>query len=238
MNASSVTEQVQQLSQAILDLLFPPRCAACHRVGTNLCPECLGSFVPLGNSVCQICSTPLPRPGLCERCAVQPPAFVGVRSAFRYDGAVRQAILALKYKRQRALASPLAAAMAHAIALPVDGAAVLCPVPMHRDRQAQRGYNHAELLAVHLAEVWHLPRLAPEALQRVKPTPRQVELDAAARQANLQDAFVAQCEAVQGRVVLLVDDVCTTGATLHACAEALLACGVASVWGITLARTP
>lgn len=233
-----IAGSARRLSQAVLVLLFPPRCAICRRAGFELCPDCLHAFAPLGHAVCPRCSTPLERAGLCQRCVQTPPAFTQVVSAFRYEGAVREAIHALKYRRRTALADPLAQALVSVIRFPPQGAELLCAVPLHRERLAQRGYNHAELLMQGLAKRWHLPIAGPGALERLQAAPAQVASDYATRLANVQGAFAARWEAVQGRVIVVVDDVCTTGATLSACASALLRAGAHAVYGVTLARTP
>jgi ComF family protein len=229
-------QQARRLSQAALDLLFPPRCAACGRVGSSLCEKCIASFAPLGEAVCVVCSTPLAEPGLCSRCVEQRPAFARVWSAFRYEGSLRRAILALKFRRRRALAPLLAEQMACVLERPKPSGAVLCAVPMHPERRAQRGYNHAGLLAEGLGERWGLPVLGDEALRRARQTPQQVTYDYDDRMRNVAGAFVAGLAAVDGRNIVLVDDVCTTGATLNACALALLDAGATAVYGITLAR--
>lgn len=232
-----LTSQVQRLTTGALDLLFPPRCVGCRRPGGDLCPSCAASLLRLDGPLCAVCAQPVPSQGLCPRCAARRPAFERVSSAFVYTGTTRQAILALKFRGRRGLAEVLARAAADSLAPPHAGAA-LCPVPMHPSRLAQRGYNHAGLLADALAVIWGLPCLPDEALQRVAHTPQQARLDYEARLANVSAAFVADRRHVAGRDVLLVDDVCTTGATLSACAAALRASGAARVLGVTVARTP
>ncbi len=233
-----IAAATRRFSQALLDLLFPPRCAVCRRAAFDLCPDCLHAFIPLGHAICVKCSTPLEESGLCHRCAQSPPAFVQVMSAFRYEGAVREAIHALKYRRRTTLAEPLAQALVSVIPSPPCEVDLLCAVPLHREKLARRGYNHAELLMNALIRWWPLPTAGRDALERLRPTPTQVSSDYATRLANVEGAFAAQREAVQGRTVLVVDDVCTTGATLSACALALLTAGARAVYGVTLARTP
>lgn len=235
---NTIAAAARRLSQALLDLLFPPRCAVCRRAGFDLCPDCLHAFTPLGRAICAKCSTPLEEPGLCHRCGLSPPAFVQVVSAFRYEGAMREAIHAFKYRRRTALAEPLAQALVSVIPSPPYEVDLLCAVPLHRERLARRGYNHAELLMNALASWWPLPTAGQDALERLRPTPTQVSSDYAARLANVEGAFAARREAIEGHTVLVVDDVCTTGATLSACASALLAAGAHAVYGVTLARTP
>lgn len=219
----------------MLDLVFPPRCAACRRPGAHLCEPCRGSFALLGENCCALCSTPLPAPGICSRCRRQPPAYERVWSAFRFEGTLRQAVHTLKYGRRRALADPLAAAMLEAPARPAWAVDAVTAVPMHADREAARGYNHAMLLAAALAARLDLPLLGAGSLQRVRATETQVGQDLAARAANVDGAFRAAAD-VKGLGVLLIDDVCTTGATLNACACALLQAGARQVTAATLAR--
>ncbi len=228
-------EQARRLSQAVLNLLFPPRCLGCRRPGLLLCRGCVAAFPLLDGALCVVCSTPLLQPGTCARCASQRPAFQKVTSAFRYTGLVRRAILALKYSNRPGLASPLAVALAGMVERPGEGAA-LCAVPMHAEREAARGYNHAALLAAELARCWGLPLMPGEALTRLIATPSQVQLDYEGRLANVQGAFSAQASTVRGQTIVLIDDICTTGATLNACAEELLAAGTLAVSAITLAR--
>lgn len=112
---------------------------------------------------------------------------------------------------------------------------LLVPVPISRTRQRQRGYNQAAMLARALAENVAIP-FYPQALHRVRSTPSQVGLDRNARRENVRGAFVADPRWVRGKRVVVVDDVCTSGATLEACAAALYQAGAVSVWGFTLAR--
>jgi ComF family protein len=158
-----------------------------------------------------------------------------MRSAYRFEGGIRKAIHALKYEGRQGIAKPLAGAVA-LVLTPDSRQGVLCAVPLHVKRQAERGYNQSDLLAQELALYWGIPYLGEGALQRIRETPPQVGLDFAARQANMRQAFVAQPDRVKGQSVILVDDVCTTGATLDACAQALLTAGAVSVSAVTVAR--
>jgi ComF family protein len=143
----------------------------------------------------------------------------------------------LKYRNGRALALPLGSIMAtwcDAHALRAD---VIVPVPLHPDRLRERGYNQAALLARELERRVGLP-VRESVLSRVRYTRSQMELDAEARRRNVQGAFRCADGRVRGQHVLLVDDVCTTGATIAACADALRAGGAARVEALTLARAP
>ena len=146
-------EQAQRLSSAMLDLLFPPRCAVCGRPSTGpICDACCRSFSPLGPVVCPQCSLPVDIPGPCSRCQHDPPAFRRVMSGFRYEGALRKSILALKYRNKRALAVPLVNTLPDGVR-PPDGCRI-CGVPMHPERLKARGFNHAQLLADGVADRW------------------------------------------------------------------------------------
>jgi ComF family protein len=189
-------------------------------------------------------------PGLvCGACHAAPPPFDYARAVAAYRDGMRAAIHALKYGRRPVIARPLAALLAEVGARLVtgtcNGAAAdgprdlldgVVPVPLHRSRAAERGFNQAELLAAPCARAWRLP-LHTGVLVRVRPTRAQTDLDAAARRANVAGAFaVARPRGVAGRRLLLVDDVLTTGATAGAAARALREAGAAVVGVLVLAR--
>ena len=153
-----------------------------------------------------------------------------------FEDRLRHAIHKLKYRRLAALAEPLGDAMARFYLqspLPAD---MIVPVPLHPRRQRDRGYNQAALLANRLGRATCLP-VRPAALIRVRATVAQMSLNAAQRKENVDGAFRCDDLTVRGQHVLLIDDVCTTGATLDACAVALKMAGAAEVRGLTLART-
>lgn len=229
--------QFQGVGKAVLDLLFPPRCVACKRIGENpLCSSCVAEFTPVGSVVCPVCGNLEAGPHLCRQCRERRPAFSHVYSGFRYEGRIRQAIHALKYSGRQDVVVHLAEALVGVLSPPNSAAFELCAVPLHADREAQRGFNQAGLLAAELVAAWGMPYLSPAALSRIRATDTQVGLDFAARRANVQGAFAADPGLVSGRHILLVDDICTTGATMDACAGALLAAGARTVEGVTLAR--
>jgi ComF family protein len=160
----------------------------------------------------------------------------GVRSVFLFEGVTREAIHHLKYRGLKALASPLGSLLAdylHSHPLPAQ---VLVPVPLHPRRLRQRGYNQSALLSRELSKSVNLP-LVEGCLVRLRNTAAQARAaDAEERKGNVEGAFECRDERLGGKQVLLIDDVCTTGATLASCASALKAKGAVSVWGLTLAR--
>ena len=153
-----------------------------------------------------------------------------------YEARIRHAIHRLKYQRLSALADPLGDALSRFWQRLGAQATCIVPVPLHPDRQRERGYNQSELLARRVGLLAGIP-VYPHALRRVRATAAQMTLNAAERSANVAGAFRCDDPAVRGATVLLIDDVCTTGATLEACAQALKAAGAAEVHGLTLART-
>jgi ComF family protein len=218
-----------------LDLLFPPHCVVCSRMGTWFCGDCLASVEPVPQPVCTRCGEPMLRGRVCSSCRVNPLQLDGVRSVAIHGGALRQAIHHFKYQHRRELAEPLGRLLYtywQEGNLPVD---VVIPVPLHASRQRERGYNQSALLARVLANQASLP-FNDRDLTRTRATAPQVGLGAEERKVNVENAFVWKGGGLSGARVLLIDDVCTTGATLEACALALRQHDADSIWALTLAR--
>lgn len=227
--------QLNQLKGIALDFFFPPWCVGCGVRGTFLCPSCQASLSPVIPPFCVRCGRPLDLGTLCPECEGRELWIEGIRSPFRFEGALRQAILSFKYKGVRALAVPLAQLMAAYLAqnpLPADA---LVAVPLHPRRLRERGYNQSLLLARELGRLCSLP-LVEGPLVRLRDTPPQTRTRSAEeRQENVARAFSCGGD-FEGRSILLIDDVCTSGATLNSCAAVLKAAHAASVWGLTVAR--
>ena len=149
---------------------------------------------------------------------------------------MRQAIHQLKYHNLKAISSCLAELLADYLQLsPLPGEAIV-PVPLHPRRLRERGYNQSGLLAVELGRLTNLP-VTEDSLIRVKEGRPQVRAaNAKERRRNVANAFICRDEKVSGKQIILVDDVCTSGATLESCASALKSKGAIMVWGLTLAR--
>lgn len=231
----TVARHWQHLRDQLLDLLYPPRCISCQRVGSWLCTQCQAQMERVVAPFCERCGDAVAAPGLCARCRAELPRIEAIRSVFFFEGVTREAIHRFKYDGLTALAVPLAALMvdywrAHPLLT-----SVVVPVPLHTRRLGERGYNQAALLARELVSQAGL-QLDERTLMRQRATAPQVDLDAEQRRENMRGAFRAQGQALAGQDVLLVDDVCTTGATLEACAVALYDAGARSVRALTLAR--
>lgn len=148
---------------------------------------------------------------------------------------MRRAIHYLKYNNRKAVAAVLSKILADGFQRFNLSADVIVPVPLHPARLRNRGYNQSELLARELGHLLDIP-VNSSTLKRIRNTKSQMELGADERHRNVMNAFVCRDEKLSGQKVLLIDDVCTTGSTLDACADALKHGGVASVWGLTLAK--
>ena len=226
-----------RVGRVVLEVIFPSRCVGCGTYGSFLCQSCQAELPRARPPRCPICWQPQRQGVPCSRCHEERPAFQGARSLYLYEGAAREAVHALKYNYLSALAQPMAQLMARYVEEEEDiEADLLVAVPLYARRQRLRGYNQSALLARELSRLCGLP-LAGRGLARRRNTPPQARsVDAEARKRNVADAFIADRRRVEGKRVLLIDDVMTTGATLDACARALRQAGAASVWAVTFAR--
>jgi len=244
---SKLIEGARDALDGLLSVVLAPTCAACAALLDQptrgpVCTACWRSILPLTPPLCDRCGDPLPtwrvisRPlGLCPRCRRVAGSLSRARAIGSYDGRLRSIVHALKYEGRRSLASPLAALMKERGAEVLTGATCAVPVPLHRSRQRERGFNQAADLARHLG----LPVVA--ALRRTRATAMQTGLPAARRRRNVRAAFTVSKAGLCLRrcpsaIVVLVDDVSTTGATLEACARSLKEEGVREVRALTAAR--
>jgi ComF family protein len=238
------------VSDALVSVFFPAGCRICDRLLTGasrvpICGDCLSSFVPAPGITCEICGRPLgawaPRPEqaqLCPACVDKTYAFDRARSFAVYEGALVDAILLLKFEQIGPLGSWFAERLAEIVRREGNAMAadVVVPVPLHRQRERERGYNQAALLSRPLAKRLHLPHKAV-LLMRTRARPDKRILTLEERWESVRGAFATRPGSqVDNLRVLLVDDVLTTGATLDACAQALRDAGAKSVFGLTVAR--
>jgi ComF family protein len=225
---------LERASRAALDLLFPPQCALCRAGGTLLCEYCIATL-PLAEAPrCVRCWDDVKHGSLCGRCFAFPPPFEAVRSPYAHEDGARELVHLLKYENLTSLAEPMAGEMAPLVA--VFAPDVVVPVPLHGGRERSRGYNQSALLARVIGRATGIV-VDVKAARRVRATKPLVQaMSPEERAAIVEGAFRADASRVEGRRVLLIDDVVTTGATLGACARAMLEAGAASVVAVTFVR--
>jgi ComF family protein len=240
---------IMSLFRRTLDLFLPAPCSFCRAPVADsgiphFCSHCWSDLSPVPGPVCPSCGRPFGSPESlvrspeheCLACRTSPPHFDQALAAGLFEGPLREAIHLFKYRPVRSLGKPLAVWMAEQVRMtvPLD---LAMPVPLHRKRLRQRGFNQALLLAHGFSERFSVP-LRYDNLMRLRSTRPQVELTGQERRENVQGAFgLVRPAEVQEKRVLLIDDVFTTGATMNECARVLKEAGAAYVAVLTLART-
>lgn len=218
---------------------WPAHCLACGARGMggrDLCAACHAGL-PWLRSACPRCALPLPMPGsACGECLHTPPPLDAIHAAFLYAPPLDRLLPRFKFHGDLAAGRLLAALMCEIAPSFPHGAAIV-PVPLHRKRLRQRGYDQALELAKPLAAACGLP-LRDDLLLRARATAAQSRLHADQRKRNLRNAFEVDASAPLPACAVLVDDVMTTGATLHAAAKALRKAGIAHVEAWVCARVP
>ncbi|WP_293795342.1 ComF family protein [uncultured Bosea sp.] len=231
--------------RGLVGIVYPPTCIAC-RAATGeaqaLCSACWRGIGFIERPYCERLGTPFPvdlGAGLLSPAAIaDPPVFARARAVCRFDGTARELVHRLKYGDRVELSLTLGRMMAQAGRELAADADLVLPIPLHRTRLWRRRFNQAAALAQVIARETGLP-LAAATLARIRRTRRQVGLTRAQRAENLQGAFHVSAAArslVEGRRILLVDDVLTTGATVNAASRALLRAGATAVDVLTFAR--
>ncbi len=226
----------------MLDLLFPPVCSACGiRIGrgSQLCHDCLGKLRYLTPPWCSKCGMPQSQGGVCFHCRQNPLSLETVRSVFIYEEPLRGLIHQWKFSdhpelfyffaRQMFLFSQLYS--------PLASWDLITAVPLHPTRERERDYNQSSLLAEALGKSLEVP-FSAKTLQRIRGTQPQSKLSETDRRRNVKFAFHSAPGLANGKRILLVDDLFTTGATLNQCASSLKEAGARRIDGLTLARTP
>lgn len=229
---------------AAINILVPPICLNCNSGLENvnelqLCNQCMNSIQPLPAGQCRCCAQPFVSKisvHTCGKCLHNPPCFTMTYAARRYRGSIKTAIQNLKYRSQLPLAKPLGTILCNVLGEDIIAYNPDCiiPVPLHKKRLRQRGYNQALEISRVISRRYELP-LNIKTLQRCRWTQPQQGLSAKERRKNLRDAFtVTMSEPV--RRVLLVDDVMTTGETMRACASTLISAGAEEVRAAAVGR--
>ena len=228
--------QAAKLKGIALDLLFPQWCVGCGREGGLICESCRQSLSEIEPPLCPRCGRPQPDGILCPDCVSWQATIKGIRSPYIFDGVMRQAIHQLKYKNLRTLAEPLSKLLGDYLTANPILAEVLVPVPLHKKRLRERGYNQSELLAQELGKLADLPVINDCLTRQSHALPQARTTSVDERRTNVASAFACRNDKVRDKQVLLIDDVATSGATLDACAVALKTAGASSVWGLSMAR--
>lgn len=226
------------ISNAILDFIYPPYCVICKAPGTYFCDACQSKSDLITSPLCPRCGYPLPDANQpCHECQLHPlKSLDSIRSAaFFESGSLRDIIHKFKYNDLYILGKSLASMLATCYTINQMKADIIVPVPLHKSRLKERGYNQSAILAKELARRLQLP-VEEKILVRFRKTQSQMSLNANDRQNNVANAFSCRNDLLTAKSVLLIDDVCTTGATLDACATALKASGAKAVHGLTVAR--
>ena len=236
--------RAQRGAQAAMDWVLPPRCALCSTMihgQSGLCGGCFQSMQFLSDPFCDSCGRPtsVKETGpICAPCLTHPPAYDWMHAAFAYDDASRSLILALKYKDRLDVVPALARWIAGVASSKIEPGDVIMPVPLHWRRHLARRFNQSAALAMALAERT-AGQYAPDWITRVRNTPPMKAMTRKQRAANVKGAFSVDGwnrEKLQGKRVVLVDDVYTSGATIEELSAELRACGVARIGVVVVAR--
>jgi ComF family protein len=234
--------------QALQELLFPARCLGCEEQLTSsrpplLCPDCLQGKLAIPPPFCTCCGNPLPgdENHLCLTCLDNSLAFTKARSSFLYQEPIRTLVLRLKFGGNlTGLASLAALAKETPSFVDLNEPDFVLPVPLHIQRLRERGFNQSLLLAQACFPEWR-KKIRFDLLRRNRHTVPQTRLSGTARRNNLHQAFCLEkphhVQEVKGKNILLVDDVFTTGSTLHECAKVLLEAGAGEIEAFTVARS-
>lgn len=246
---------LSSVRSAVEQLLLPAECLLCHALLSPrdahrlVCPVCRHRWKPVRPPWCERCGQPEPHFGPCRLCAAWPAALRTARSAVWLTEGAQHAVHALKYGGLSRIADDLALPMT-ALRPRTDEPTTLIPIPLARARLRQRGYNQSERLARALARTWRIP-VTVDLLVRTRDTPTQTALTPGTRLANVAGAFEARIADCGWRIgnhsiksairnpqsmIVLVDDVFTTGATLAEAARALEKAGATTIHAVTFAR--
>jgi len=217
-----------------LDLIFPPMCGGCSKDGVRWCDDCHGRVKTLSGILCEICGLPQEKQGICESCLGDKPHFSALRAWAIFDDPVQNALHKLKYRRDISLGDAIAFQMASFVESLNWDFNTIIPVPLGTKRRMERGYNQVGMIAKPLSLALDTQYL-PDGLWRQTETRSQVGLSKLERKSNMQDVFKAG-NSINGKSILLMDDVATTGATLSSAAKALYEGGARDVFAFTVAR--
>jgi len=226
---------ITKLKKDILDLIFPPRCLNCNRLGQFVCNDCLGKIIKIKNQGCPICHKKTEGGRLCRSCRSKNKLTGVIAYGYFHDPILKKIIHQYKYEGISAAGEEIASLLVEVVKANGIRFDVIAYAPVSRRRFNERGYNQAEILAKHLSKYFGKPFFRE--ISKIKHTPTQVGLKRKDRIHNLEGTIVVKNgEVLKGKRIIIIDDVLTTGATLNECARALRQAGARQVWGVVLAK--
>ena len=234
--------EIKAAGNYICNLLFPRRCPVCDDIvdepGGLICNKCIDELRKVNDPFCLKCGKPLRNTNneFCHDCIERQHKFIYGRALFVYDEVLKESIYRFKYGKRQEYGDFYGERMATDFAdmikaVKPDG---IIPIPLHKNRFKQRGYNQAEILARKIGDRFSI-RVCTNYLIRVQDTKVQKDLDSTLRQNNLKKAFKIASDVVKLNTVIIVDDIYTTGSTIDAAAECLMDAGVENIYFIVLA---
>jgi ComF family protein len=250
---NNILDKTRNPLSSFIDILYPPRCHICGKFLSYreakfplsyICSNCLRDMSPIRSPICSICGVPFSANRgdnhLCEDCTRKRPYYELARAPYVYSGKLKGAIQRFKYNSETHLGKPFGGLLLHFIQKMFHkmDEYIIIPVPLHKKKLRERGYNQSLLLAKILSKKLRL-KLDYLSFIRIRYTQNQAGLRRIDRRKNVKDAFsVTDVKAIKAKKILLVDDVFTTGFTLNECAKSLKESGAAEIICVTLARTP
>jgi competence protein ComFC len=224
----------RRLLTQIIDWFFPLRCVGCQTIGEALCQDCVKKIAYIHSPFCDVCGTPFfENRNIASHSCIDSKYLLRIRSSAEFSGVIRKSLIALKYRHQRHMAETLIQCCASQWPVADWHIEAIVPIPTNPKKERERGYNQAKLLADAYAHFSGLPQ-APHLLRKEGNINTQVGLSAKERKQNVNNAF--QTNPCRNSTLLLIDDVCTTGATMQSAAQALIEAGARQVYGVTIAR--
>jgi competence protein ComFC len=222
-----------KLFDQIFELIFPARCVNCGRLGAFICPNCTAKIVTIRSQTCGICNRITPNGKTCPRCRRKTELYSVLSYGYLKDPIMKKIVYSFKYEKLSAMAPTLAQMLIDKITEENLNFDLIVPVSISRKRKAWRGFNQAELLAKGISNKLGIP--AENAVAKVKDTKTQVGLTKKQRLENLKSAYKCIGD-VQGKSILLIDDVITTGSTLTEIADVLKKSGAKRIMAATIAK--
>ena len=232
---ANVLPPLTEFKRVALNLLLPQWCIACGKEGDYICPSCRRSLPSIIPPICLKCGRPLPLGKSCRGCIGEDSEIDGIRAPFLFQGVIRQAIHELKYRNLRDISRILAGFLYDYLLENPIPAEVLVPVPVHKKRERERGYNQSSLLARELGRYTGIPVIEKSLVRDIYVSTQARSASEEDRYKNVAGVFACRDTRLRGKRVMLIDGVSTSGATLSACAGVVKKAGAAAVWGLTVA---